>query len=40
MLLLLSALLFSQATTTKALMPLALALGIPAPLSSSRCGPP
>lgn len=39
MLLLLSALLFSQATTTKALMPLGLALGIPAP-SSSRCGPP
>ncbi|MEU9003841.1 anaerobic C4-dicarboxylate transporter family protein [Streptomyces sp. NPDC048551] len=32
MLLLLSALLFSQATTTKALMPLGLALGIPAPL--------
>ncbi|MFJ9340163.1 anaerobic C4-dicarboxylate transporter family protein [Streptomyces sp. NPDC101733] len=31
MLLLLSALLFSQATTTKALMPLGLALGIPAP---------
>ncbi|MFF0745497.1 anaerobic C4-dicarboxylate transporter family protein [Streptomyces sp. NPDC004111] len=32
MLLLLSALLFSQATTTKALMPLGIALGIPAPL--------
>ncbi|MEV7415737.1 anaerobic C4-dicarboxylate transporter family protein [Streptomyces sp. NPDC089919] len=32
MLLLLSALLFSQATTTKALMPLGLALGIPVPL--------
>ncbi|MFC7306202.1 anaerobic C4-dicarboxylate transporter [Streptomyces monticola] len=32
MLLVLSALLFSQATTTKALMPLGLALGIPAPL--------
>ncbi|MFC5722355.1 anaerobic C4-dicarboxylate transporter family protein [Streptomyces gamaensis] len=32
MLLLLSALLFSQATTTKALMPLGVALGIPAPL--------
>lgn len=32
MLLLLSALLFSQATTTKALMPLGVALGIPVPL--------
>ncbi|MGH4029753.1 SLC13 family permease [Actinomycetota bacterium Odt1-20B] len=32
MLLVLSALLFSQATTTKALMPLGVALGIPAPL--------
>ncbi|MER5890019.1 anaerobic C4-dicarboxylate transporter family protein [Streptomyces sp. NPDC001941] len=32
MLLVLSALLFSQATTTKALMPLGLALGIPVPL--------